>query len=576
VPSHPAPDISATSHLRTIAWLRWRMFVNGFRRTKTGPSQVGGLILTIVLRLLLWPIFAMMAIGPAVGAGFFAWMAINKHHPQRLAILLGAVAILWQFIAANGVSIAAQLSSFDPASLLRFPLRFGRYLVLRLALGLLTPSTIIGCLTLLASAIGITVADRSLAPAAFVVLAIYAAMNIFFSRMLGVWLERWLSTRRAREVFGVAMALFFVSFQFLNYNRVGQHGRHAHHAAATSNWAMELLQGSDRVLAWLPPGFATNAILPGNPLLRLAELAALVACTVLIFAAFAARLHKQFLGEFLAEGAPRATPSTRKKFSSPVPSSASSTDHVERTTHNLLSPTVAACLRKEWLYIRGNGAMLMSLLTPLIFVFILGRGMLADHPAYILPSALGYSVMGLMAMLYNIFGADQTGVQLYLLAPVRLRDIIIAKNIASAGLLVAEATLAWCLILLLSNKPIPMSAQVSAGFWLIFVFFSNMALGTLRSIQAPTKVSVAQTRKMRPATANKTTVLLVLAALFGCVLLQVPVTMLSRYFGHPWLAAIIFAPLAAAAIGTYTLMLKNADRLMLKHRDDFAAELCGD
>jgi ABC-2 type transport system permease protein len=220
--------------------------------------------------------------------------------------------------------------------------------------------------------------------------------------------------------------------------------------------------------------------------------------------------------------------------------------------------------------------MVVSLLTPLIFVFILGRGLLGNHPAYLLPGALAYSVMGLMAMLYNIFGADHTGVQLYLLAPIRLRDVIVAKNIASAGLLVAEATLAWCVILVLSSKPIPMSTQVSAGFWLIFVFFSNLALGTLRSIQAPTKIALAQTRKMRPATANKTTVLLVLAGMFGCVLLQVPVTMLCSYFGHPWLAAAIFAPLAVAAIGAYALMLKNADRLMMTHRDQFATELCGD
>jgi hypothetical protein len=140
--------------------------------------------------------------------------------------MLAGIAILWQFIAINGAGIAATVSSFDPSTLLRFPLRFGRYFVLRLLLGLLTASTIVGCLALFAAAIGITVADTSLAPAAFVVLAIYAAMNIFFSRMIAVWLERWLATRRAREIFGALMALFFVSFQFLNFRR--PKFRHSH------------------------------------------------------------------------------------------------------------------------------------------------------------------------------------------------------------------------------------------------------------------------------------------------------------------------------------------------------------
>jgi len=83
----------------------------------------------------------------------------------------------------------------------------------------MTASTIVGCLALFAAAIGITVAQPSLAAAAFVVLAIFAAMNIFLSRMIAVWMERWLSTRRAREIFTALMALVFVSFQLLNFHR---------------------------------------------------------------------------------------------------------------------------------------------------------------------------------------------------------------------------------------------------------------------------------------------------------------------------------------------------------------------
>jgi ABC-2 type transport system permease protein len=545
------------------------MFVNNFRRRSTDKRKVAGLILTILLRLLLWPIFAMMAIGPAIGAGFFAWSAVSRHHPERLAILLAAVAILWQFVAVNGVSIAAQMSTFDPASLLRFPLRFGRYLVLRLLLGLLTPSTIIGCLALLSAVVGIGVADMSLVPAALVVLGIYAAMNIFISRMIGVWLERALATRRAREIFGMLMAIVFVSFQFFNYHNIGSQ---THHHRASQSWVLNLLNGSDRVLAWLPPGFATHAMLPGNPLARSAEFAALLASTALFFAAFAARLHKQFLGEYLSEGAPRSAPAAAApRTTTPQPAAIAAPD-----APSLLSPGIAACLRKEWLYIRGSGTMFVTLLTPLIFVFILSRGVLERHPSYLLPGAIGYAVMGLMAALYNIFGADATGVQLYLLAPIRLRDVIVAKNIASLALLLIECTLAWCLVAFLATAPIPLSAQVSTVFWIIFILFSNLALGTLRSIQAPRKIALAQARKLRPSSASKTSGLLVLAVLFGCILLQIPVTLLCRYFHNPWLAVAIFAPLAAAAIAAYALLLNDVDRLVLINRDRLAEELCGD
>jgi ABC-2 type transport system permease protein len=567
-----ADEIPASTQLISIAWLRWRIFINSFRRRPTGPRQVAGLILTVVLRLLLWPIFAMMALGPAVGAGIVAWMAINNHHPQRLAILLAALSVLWQFVAVNGVSLAAQMSSFDPASLLRFPLRFGRYLVLRLALGLLTPSTIIGCLALVAATIGIGIADVSLVPAALVVLSIYAAMNIFFSRMIGVWLERALATRRAREIFGICMALFFVSFQFINY------GGSRHHAGpATGNWVLNFMHGANHFLQWLPPGFASNAIgLNGHPLARLAQTAALLAWTALFFATFAARLHKQFLGEYLSEGAPRAaTPPTHPQ---PLAHASATVIPQQLTTNNqqLLSPAIAACLRKEWLYLSSSGAQLVGLLMPLIFVLVLSHGLLARHPSYLLPGAIGYALMGPMAALYNLFGADSTGVQLYLLAPVRLRDVIVAKNIASLAVLLLEAALAWILVALVADTPIPLPAQISTAFWVVFMVFSNLALGTLRSIQAPRKISLAQARRIRQAAVNKTTALLVLAVLFGCILLQFPVTLLCRHFHNLWLSTAIFAPLAAAAVAAYALLLNNADRLILAHRDQFAEELCGE
>jgi hypothetical protein len=79
------------------------------------------------------------------GCGVLAWLAIAHHRPETLPVLLGGVFLFWQFISINGMSIDAAISSFDPASLVRFPLPFSRYLVLRMLLGLLTPSTITGC-----------------------------------------------------------------------------------------------------------------------------------------------------------------------------------------------------------------------------------------------------------------------------------------------------------------------------------------------------------------------------------------------------------------------------------------------
>ncbi len=299
----PARDIPARVQLLAVAWLRWRIFVNNtFRRRSSGKGQAVGLALAILVRIIVWPFLALMVIGPIGGSGYLAWTMIAGNHPQRLAPLLAAITVLWLFVSVNGQNVAAALSSFDPSSLIRFPLRFGRYLVLRTFIGLLTPSTIVGCLALLAAAIGIGLARPALALPALAVLAVYALMNVFLTRMIGAWLERWLANRRFREIFSALMALFAVGFQFLNYQRGPMHV-----VGGRSTWVLNLLHSSGTGLQWLPPGFAANAILRQSyPFAALAQFAALLASTALFAAIFAIRLHKQFLGEYLSEGASRS------------------------------------------------------------------------------------------------------------------------------------------------------------------------------------------------------------------------------------------------------------------------------
>ncbi|HKN19990.1 MAG TPA: hypothetical protein VJX73_01165, partial [Terracidiphilus sp.] len=283
------PLIPASAQLLAVAWLRWRIFVNGmFHNRPRGKRQIVGLVFATLLRLIVWPMLALIVVGPVAGSGFLAWMAISQGRPQSLASLLLGIALLWQFVSINGLSIAATIPSFDPASLVRFPLRFGRYFVLRSLLGLMTPSTIVGCLALLAAAVGIGVADASLALPALVVMAVYALMNIYLTRMIGAWMERWLANRRFREIFSVLMALFAISIQFMNLQRTPLRA-----PGTRSSWLIAVLHSSGSNLYWLPSGCAAQAILlVKHPLAALAQFAGLLASTVLFAAVFAVRLHK--------------------------------------------------------------------------------------------------------------------------------------------------------------------------------------------------------------------------------------------------------------------------------------------
>ncbi len=569
-----AQDIPVRAQLFAVAWLRWRIFVNStFRRRSTGTRQAVGLAFAIILRMIVWPFLALMVIGPIGGSGFFAWLAIADNHPQRLAPLLAAITLLWLFVSINGQNVAAVVSNFDPSLLTRFPLRFGRYLVLRTLIGLLTPSTIVGCLALMAAAVGIGVAKHELAAPAMVVLAVYALMNVFLMRMIGAWLERWLSNRRFREIFSALMALTVVGFQFLNFQRAPTRA-----LGGRSSMVLNLLHSSGKGLQWMPPGFAANAIVhPAHLFAAVANFAGLLASTALFAAVFAIRLHKEFLDEYLGEGASRRGKgsSGQRLWSRSQLAGSAAMAAPPQGARPAFPPIVAACLRKEWLTLRGNGVQMIGMLTPLIFVVLLNRTVFSGHSTYYLPGAIAYVLFGVLAGLYNIFGADGLGVQVYLLAPVRLRDVIVAKNLMSLAVIVAEAGLAWVLVSVFTRAPIPLPTQVSTGLWTVFVIGANLALGTMRSVQAPRRFVPGQVRQRRGGTpTNRTSGLLIMLVLFGSMALQFPVTFLCRYFDDPWLGAWIFGPLAFAAVAAYALLLRNAERFILSHRDVFTEELC--
>jgi ABC-2 type transport system permease protein len=436
----------------------------------------------------------------------------------------------------------------------------------------LTPSTIVGCLALLAAAVGIGVAKPALALPALLVLAVYALMNIFLMRMIGAWLERWLANRRFREIFGALMALTVVGFQFLNFQRPQSHG-----LGGRNSWVLNILHSSGSQLHWLPPGFAANAILQAShPVAALALFTGLLANTALFAAVFAIRLRKQFLGEYLSEGASRRASerTSQRNLARTQQAGAVAKAASTENARPAFPPIVAACLRKEWLTLRGNGMQLIGMLTPLFFVVILNRSVFRGHSTYFLPGAIAYVLFGVLAGLYNIFGADGLGVQVYLLAPVRLRDVIVAKNLMSLAVIVAEAGMAWVLVSMLTRTPIPLAIQVSTGLWTILVIGANLALGTMRSIQAPRRFVPGQAQRRRSTPTDRTSGLLIMLVLFGSMALQFPVTLLCRYFDNPWLGAWIFGPLAFAAVAAYALLLHNADRFILAHRDVFAEELC--
>ncbi len=97
---------------------------------------------------------------------------------------------------------------------------------------------------------------------------------------------------------------------------------------------------------------------------------------------------------------------------------------------------VRAVAAKELLYLRRNTGLFYGLVMPLVMVMIFaGRWTVraGTHGPLIFLSALAYGLLGVFPMSFNSFGLEGTGAQTYFFAPVRLREVMIGKNLLCAG-----------------------------------------------------------------------------------------------------------------------------------------------
>ncbi len=108
-----ADSISATQQFRAVAYLRWRLFANGFRR-KGGTGE-------LVARIIVFPFAAVFVIGPVIGASVGAYAAVSRGHAEFLTGIFWAIFALQILVSIN---LSPPGLSFDPESLIRFPLSF--------------------------------------------------------------------------------------------------------------------------------------------------------------------------------------------------------------------------------------------------------------------------------------------------------------------------------------------------------------------------------------------------------------------------------------------------------------------
>jgi ABC-2 type transport system permease protein len=285
-------------------------------------------------------------------------------------------------------------------------------------------------------------------------------------------------------------------------------------------------------------------------------------------------MYREFRGENLSEVTQPNQPAARRP-AAPVPHTAHIPNAVLVPTPTStfgLNSTIIACLQKEFIYLRRNINQLYGFVAPIFMVFLFANRLSVSgrFGNFIFPVAIAYSVLGVSILSYNALGMDGSGVQLYFMAPGRMRDIFLAKNLTGFLLNLVELVVIFAVIAFVAHPPALVIALATIC-WLLFATFINGAAGNLRSLAAPKKIDLTKASRKQ---ASQLSVLIALGILVACAGIGFAVLVLATYFGRPWLMIPILFALAIAAFAFYVVVLNRLDTIALNHRETLTEELC--
>ena len=555
--------IPASAQFGAVAWLRWRLFANGFRR-KGGVGEV-------VARIVVLPVAILFVVGPTIGATTAAYFAIVKHHLDYVTGIFWGIFLIQILVSIN---VSPPGLSFSPESLIRYPVSFSRYLTIRLFLGLLSASTLIGTFSLLGAATGITAAEPDLATVAYSSAIALAICNMIFVRMVFAWVDRWLSTRRAREILTLVIFSVSIGAQYVNVtlNGVGKHLTRAQRQARIDT----LLHGYHTLepfLRPLPPALAGRAIVGGShgaSVATIALIGGILVFAVAFLAVFGYRTLREYRGEDLSEAGQREPEKAKVPILNRSPALLAVEEQGPTPSNSIFSPLLAGLLEKEWIYVRRNPAQFYGLIAPLAMVFIFaGRlGSLA-RTGFVFPAAVAYSVLGIAALAYNVLGLDANGIQGYFLAPISMRSVILAKNLFNFSVNAVQVLLAYAVVSI-SYAPPPLLIAISTILWVVLASLINTTIGNMRSIIAPKKIDP---NKVSRKQASQLSALMCIGIMLAVGAVGAGIMALGQYLGMSWLPIPILATLAVGAFVLYMTGLNHLDRLVLTHQELLIEEL---
>ncbi|HXJ15222.1 MAG TPA: hypothetical protein VNH19_23360 [Candidatus Limnocylindrales bacterium] len=536
--------------LRLIAGLRWNLLKNGLQR-KNNRWDLIGMILAVAGS-------AVMVVGLCVAFYAGAYFFLTKGRAGWMPLLYWAIFLWWQVVP---ILVAGFGANFEFRNLLRFPLSLRAFYILGLGYGFADFAAASSVCWIAAMLVAAAVGRAELVPVMLASSLLFILVNVTLERLIGSWLERVFSNRRARELLVGLFVLSMVSMNFLNpaLQRWGDHGTRPR---------IVLMVG---YVSWLPGSLAGSAVAAAS---EGDSSALLLTCTgLLVWLAATSgllwfRYKAQYLGEELSESsAPSAVrrAARRQAAGSAMP--------------GFLSPPVAGVMRKEFHYLTRNGFSFITLLLPPVMVmffsmqFAGSNSQLKEHglpPQTFFPAVMAYLILILLSPAYNSFAFEGHGIQSYFMAPVRMRDILLGKNLFLVCVVAVELGVSLSVLVWRIGFP-GFSLFLSTIAAATFAVMGQLTIANWSALSFPKKMEIGKMKGQRNSGVAVWTAFGVQTLIAGIATI---VILAGRWLGNPWLPVALFSGLTAAALGGYFASLDPLSLLAERKKELLIETLC--
>jgi len=539
-------NFTAREQLRAIAAIRWQLSLNSLRSVRGR--------LNLVSRGFAGLLVIGAGIGGGIAIGAAAWGITAEHKKLLLAIPFWLISIFWQLFP---VMASAFTQNVDTSALLRFPMSYPTYFLVRLAYGALDIATALGACWSFGLFVGICVADIALFPWALLAVGGTVIFNLLLARMIFVWIEHWLSLRRSREVISLIFVLLMVCFQLAGPVL----GRYSHLPAMQRFHVLARFIPLERAL---PPGLAAEIVEEASnrrvssPVL---SFLALVGYTGAVLLPLHLRLRKQYAGEIASTGEARV----------PSPQQAVGMRHGWKLP--LTSGPVSAIFEKELHYFLRSGPMLFTMIMPVVMIIILwgGRkGFFNQQSGFLFPIGAAYCLLVMNNILYNSFGGDGGGIQFFLVSPISFRKIMAAKNLAQLVVLAAELLVLWLGVSFIYHKPNLNSLGLTFA-WYLLAAPLNFSAGNLLSVYSPKRIDYSTFGRQR---ASESAIFVSLAVQLTGMGLGALAIFIGYHYANLWIATLVLLVLGVPSLIVYFVLLARIDRIAMSRRETLTTELC--